>query len=102
MSESGPLAGDGPLAEGGALPSEQAVQEEIARIVAEVLRLDGVAPEDDFFALGGHSLTASQVSSRIHRSLHVEVPLSVFFERPTPLGLTRYVLDGGAAARSAP
>ncbi|MEV6568806.1 phosphopantetheine-binding protein [Streptomyces kronopolitis] len=78
------------------------MQEEIARIVAEVLRLDGIAPDDDFFALGGHSLTASQVSSRIHRSLNVEVPLSVFFERPTPLGLTRYVLDGGAATRSAP
>lgn len=95
MVESGSLAADG------VLPSEQAVQEEIARIFAEVLRLDGIAPDDDFFALGGHSLTASQVSSRVHRSLNVEVPLSVFFERPTVLGLARYVLEDGAATRPA-
>lgn len=94
MAESGSLAADG------ALPSAQAVQEEIARIFAEVLRLDDIAPDDDFFALGGHSLTASQVSSRIRRSLNVEVPLSAFFERPTALGLSQYILDSEAAARS--
>lgn len=95
MAESGLPVKDG------ALPSEQSVQEEIARIFAEVLRLDDIAPDDDFLALGGHSLTASQVSSRIRRSLDVEVPLSVFFEQPTVLGLTRYIMVSGAAARSA-
>ncbi|WP_129312351.1 phosphopantetheine-binding protein [Streptomyces sp. L2] len=92
MAESGSLVADG------AVPSEPSVREEIARIIGEVLRLDDVAPDDDFFALGGHSLTASQVSSRIQRSLGVEVPLSVFFEQPTVLGLTTYVMTDGSTA----
>ncbi|MEU2718366.1 phosphopantetheine-binding protein [Streptomyces sp. NPDC007205] len=95
MAERGSLVADG------AVPSEPSVREEIARIIAEVLRLDDIANDDDFFALGGHSLTASQVSSRIYRSLGVEVPLSVFFERPTVLGLAEYVTAGGAAPGSA-
>lgn len=95
MAESGSLVADG------VAPSEPSVQEEIAQIFHEVLRLDDIAPDDDFFALGGHSLTASQVSSRIRRALDVEVPLSVFFERPTVHGLAQYVMASGAAPEAA-
>ena len=79
--------------------SESDVQELITGIIGEVLRLDAVAPDDDFFALGGHSLTASQVGSRIRKALDVDVPLAVFFERPTAIGLAGYVL---AAAQPGP
>lgn len=94
MAKSGSLGADGAVSPG------QSVRDEIVRIFSEVLRLDDVPPDGDFFALGGHSLTASQVSSRIRRSLAIEVPLSVFFERPTALGIAQYVLDGVVPVRS--
>ncbi|MGW6412784.1 phosphopantetheine-binding protein [Streptomyces vinaceus] len=93
MVESSSLVGDG------ALSPDQSVQDEIVRIFGEVLRLNDVPLDGDFFALGGHSLTASQVSSRIRQSLDVEVPLSVFFERPTVREIAQYVMDVGAAER---
>jgi acyl carrier protein len=73
---------------------------EITRIWEEVLRIDGVVPDDDFFELGGHSLAASQVISRIKRDLAVEVTLVEFFERPTVAGLAEFVRSAAGLERS--
>ncbi|MEA2691000.1 MAG: hypothetical protein QOJ16_387, partial [Acidobacteriota bacterium] len=59
------------------------VEEALAKIWEEVLRRERVGAEDDFFALGGHSLLATQVISRLRRTLQVELPLKILFERPT-------------------
>jgi acyl carrier protein len=63
----------------------------ITGIWQDVLRLDDLTAEDNFFDLGGHSLTASQVSSRLQQELLVEVPLAAFFDHPTIAELTSYV-----------
>jgi len=54
-----------------------------------VLRLeDGeVRPEDDFFDLGGHSLAAAQLSSRVEQGFGVHVSMPQFMEDPTLAGL---------------
>ena len=49
----------------------------------ELLQIDGVGIHDDFFDLGGHSLTATQLVSRIRDRFGLELPLVKVFERPT-------------------
>ncbi|HEX3131787.1 MAG TPA: amino acid adenylation domain-containing protein [Thermoanaerobaculia bacterium] len=59
------------------------VEEALAGIWTEVLGVEPVSVCDDFFALGGHSLSAARVLSRVRDLLRVEVALPVVFERRT-------------------
>jgi hypothetical protein len=74
-----------------ARPAEEAVyvaprnpvEETLAAIWTEVLGVEPVSVCDDFFALGGHSLSAARVLSRVRDLLRVQVALPVVFERRT-------------------
>ena len=62
-----------------AQPPQTETERRLAAIWSEVLRIDSVSREDDFLALGGDSVLASQVVVRIRERLGVELPLAAFF-----------------------
>lgn len=63
----------------------------VADIWAEVLRVESVGIDDNFLELGGHSLFATQIVSRLRGALQKEVPLQCFFETSTVAGLAQTI-----------
>ena len=57
-------------------------ERELANIWAEVLELEKVGRDDDFFALGGHSLMATRVIARIRERMGLELSLRSIFATP--------------------
>ena len=65
------------------VPVRNEIDELIEGVWKEVLRLDKIGINDNFIALGGHSLAAIRVTSRISEELEIEIPLSKVFNLPT-------------------
>jgi len=77
-----------------------ATEEALLDIWREVFRRDEIGVEDNFFDIGGHSLMATQVVSRLNKRFQVSPPASIIFEYPTIAGLAAWI--AGATASSAP
>jgi len=60
-----------------------ASEQKIAGIWKEVLHLDSVYADDNFFDLGGHSLSAVSVTSRIRSAFSIALPLQAVLDNPT-------------------
>jgi amino acid adenylation domain-containing protein/non-ribosomal peptide synthase protein (TIGR01720 family) len=58
------------------------LENRLASIWMELLQVDRVGRRDNFFHLGGHSLIATRLISKIRKSEKVEVPLRAVFEHP--------------------
>ncbi|WP_417815544.1 amino acid adenylation domain-containing protein [Thalassospira alkalitolerans] len=68
------------------------ITSQIAAIWAETLGYDSIAPDDDFFALGGDSITGMQIIDRINDELNVSLAISDLFATPTLSEFTsRYI-----------
>jgi amino acid adenylation domain-containing protein len=63
-------------------PLATPTQEMVARLWCDVLGLDAVGAEDDFFALGGQSLLAIRLVARLRRATGRSVPLVAVFKNP--------------------
>ncbi|MEV0678596.1 non-ribosomal peptide synthetase [Actinosynnema sp. NPDC050436] len=74
----------------------------IAAVWAEVLGRGGFGPDDRFFDVGGHSLTAATVHHRLVGSLGRDFPLTALYAHPTVAGLAEYLRTGGGTAPIAP
>ncbi|QBJ95559.1 amino acid adenylation domain-containing protein [Rhodococcus sp. ABRD24] len=72
------------------------VEEIVAGVFADVLGVERVGRDDDFFALGGNSLVGTQVVSRLGAALDTTVPVRLLFEGSTVEALAARVarLDG--------
>jgi acyl carrier protein len=74
---------------------------DVLSIWADVLGLGDLGVDDDFFDVGGHSLLAVRVISRVRERFSVDVPLRVLFDSPTVAGVSRAV-DAAAPPRVPP
>ena len=78
---------------------------EIERFLAttwrEILGIDHVAVNDNFFDLGGDSIRLVQIHRRLEQGLAREIPITALFEHATIAALSQHLSDGGthAAAR---
>src|SRR4029077_19209239 len=90
-------------ARGGAAyePPRTDLERTLAGIWREVLGVERVGLDDGFFDLGGHSLKATQLVSRIHRALGVPLPLRDIFTHPTLPGVSDAVARARRGAWSA-
>ncbi|MEV7941740.1 amino acid adenylation domain-containing protein [Kitasatospora sp. NPDC088264] len=76
-------AGSGPEAVGtGYEPPRTATEEQLCELYAEVLGVERVGVHDDFFALGGNSVLATRLISRIRRSLGTDIQIRTVFQAP--------------------
>ncbi|MBA2674789.1 amino acid adenylation domain-containing protein, partial [Ramlibacter sp.] len=82
-------------------PPEGETETTLAAIWCELLQLPRVGRHDDFFALGGHSLMAVRLVSRVRHEVGIELPLNALFERPQLQGLADAILDAQLASFAA-
>ncbi|HSK63174.1 MAG TPA: amino acid adenylation domain-containing protein, partial [Pyrinomonadaceae bacterium] len=76
------------------------VEELLAGIWAEVLKLEHVGVNDNFFELGGHSLLVMQLVSRAQAQFGTELPLKLFFEAATLSAQAAAIEAASGAKRS--
>ena len=67
------------------------IEEVLAAIWAEILKLEQVGVYDNFFELGGHSLLATQMISHVRKAFQVELPLRRLFELPTVASIAEVI-----------
>ncbi len=59
------------------------LEEKLAMIWSEVLGVKNVGVDDNFFALGGHSLNGGFLATKINQEFQVSLPLKILFKNPT-------------------
>ncbi len=74
-------------------PPRTPVEELLATVWSELLGVERVGARDSFFELGGNSLLATQVASRVRSVFGVEMPLRTVFERPELAELASVVAE---------
>jgi acyl-CoA synthetase (AMP-forming)/AMP-acid ligase II/acyl carrier protein len=69
------------------VPARTPLEELVTAVWAEVLGVQRIGVEDNFFDLGGDSMLATRIVARLQDAARVELPLTSFFETPTPSGI---------------
>ncbi|WP_327174194.1 amino acid adenylation domain-containing protein [Streptomyces sp. NBC_01335] len=82
-------------------PPRGAHEEILAGLFADVLGVDRVAADDNFFSLGGHSLLATRLVGRVRTALETEADIRTLFENPTVATLATALEHAARPARPA-
>jgi amino acid adenylation domain-containing protein len=77
-------------------------EEIVSGVFTDVLAREDIGRHQNFFDIGGHSLLAAQVISRMSQDLGVEIPLRTLFENPTVTGLGAILREARASDRHKP
>lgn len=76
----------------------------VAQAMQEMLKVQQLGIDDDFFAMGGHSLLAARVIGQINKQLGTQLTLRALFEAPTPAKLAQMIVgqsEGSVQAEDA-
>ncbi|MER7007796.1 amino acid adenylation domain-containing protein [Dactylosporangium sp. NPDC000555] len=73
----------------------------VTRICAEVLGLERVGADDNFFEIGGHSLVATRFVYQLREAFDSDIPLRVLFESPTMAGIAAAIGSAGGGDHGA-
>lgn len=84
-----------PGAASGANGGASGADELILNIWRETLGIAAIAPQDNFFDLGGDSLVAAGLLAQVQRATGIQIPLVNFFQSPTPASLVKLLQDQG-------
>jgi len=91
----------GPAARSEARPASQngnhETSDRLARIWQEILGIDSVSPDQNYFDLGGDSSLAVQMFAEIEKTFKIKLPLATLYEAPTIEELSK-ILSGETAA----
>lgn len=86
-----PEIGDRAFEETAFIEPQTPIQQELAEIWTDVLKLEKVGIHQNFFNLGGHSLMAAQLISRVRSHFGVELALCDFFAAPNIQNLAELI-----------
>jgi acyl carrier protein len=90
-----PITGARPTSS--AVAGLDAIEQAIAGMWEELLGIRDVGPDDDFFGLGGHSLTAVRLTTRLEKAFHAGIRVSAVFEARTIRLLADLIRKSSAA-----
>jgi thioesterase domain-containing protein/aryl carrier-like protein len=71
------------------------VERQLARLWDKLLNVERIGVHDDFFTIGGHSLLAMQLLTRVRATFHMDIPLAAFIAAPTVAALSQAIVEPG-------
>ncbi len=69
------------------------VESRVVQICKDILKRNKVGMHDDFFFIGGDSLKAARLLSRVSKEFHIDIPMNFLFQNPVIEDISRYIKE---------